>query len=214
MSAFTWPSITSTDPQVKPLRSTVDSRTGRGYALAKRTLDLFASFFLMLLFAPLFGLIGILVRLDSPGPAVFVQKRVGRDGELFDIYKFRSMHTNAPKYGMSPSTSSDPRVTRIGRFLRATSLDELPQLANVLLGNMSLVGPRPEMPFIVEGYNVAQRQRLQVLPGMTGPWQLSPCRVFPIHQNLHYDLWYIENRTLSLDLLILARTLFAMRGGL
>lgn len=185
------------------------------YAVAKRMGDIVGACLLLVLLAPLFLLIAILIRLDSHGPALFVQKRVGRNGELFNMYKFRSMHTDARRYAFSPTESSDPRITRVGRLLRKVSLDELPQLINVLLGNMSLVGPRPEMPFVVERYNVQQRQRLQVSPGITGLWQLSADRAYPIHQNIHYDLYYIRNRTLFMDMAILIHTLlFAMRGGI
>jgi lipopolysaccharide/colanic/teichoic acid biosynthesis glycosyltransferase len=157
--------------------------------------------------------IALLIRLDSSGPAVFVQKRVGLNGRLFDIYKFRSMYIDVPRYDLSPATSDDRRITRIGRLLRRTSLDELPQLVNVLLGDMSLVGPRPEMPFVVEFYNSRQRQRLQVTPGITGLWQLSADRVFQIHENIEYDLYYIRNRSIFIDTAILVHTLFvAMRG--
>ena len=185
------------------------------YAASKRTADLVISSLLLIVSAPLLALVAILIRLDSPGPALFIQKRVGRNGELFDIYKFRSMFAGSARYERSPTTSRDPRITRIGRLLRRTSLDELPQLLNVLLGNMSLVGPRPEMPFIVRGYSEQQRQRLSVTPGITGLWQLSPCRSFPIHQNIQYDLYYIRTRTFRMDSAILLRTLFlTMRRGI
>lgn len=184
------------------------------YNIAKRVVDLAISSLLLVLFAPMLFLIALLIRLDSPGPALFVQDRVGRDGELFKLYKFRSMHKGTPPYGLCPTTPLDPRITRIGKFLRRTSLDELPQLINVLLGDMSLVGPRPEMPFIVQLYNSEQRQRLQVIPGITGLWQLSADRAFPIHQNIQYDLYYIRNRGFFVDIAILIHTLFfAMRGG-
>jgi exopolysaccharide biosynthesis polyprenyl glycosylphosphotransferase len=185
------------------------------YAVVKRIADLVCSSILLLLLAPLLALIAILVHLDSPGPALFVQKRVGLNGALFEMYKFRSMFVDAAKYALSPTSSSDPRITRIGRFLRRASLDELPQLINVFMGTMSLVGPRPEMPFIVEGYDARQRQRLMVIPGITGPWQLSADRAFPIHSNIEYDLYYIRNRTLLMDIAILIHTLFfAIRGGI
>jgi exopolysaccharide biosynthesis polyprenyl glycosylphosphotransferase len=185
------------------------------YAIAKRTVDLIVSSMLLVLVAPLLLLIAILVRFDSPGPALFIQKRVGRNGELFDIYKFRSMFASAPKYDFSPSTSYDPRITRIGRFIRQTSLDELPQLINVFLGNMSLVGPRPEMPFIVQDYSSELRQRLQVVPGVTGLWQISADRAFQIHENVQYDLYYLRNRGFFLDIAILIHTLFfAIRRGI
>jgi lipopolysaccharide/colanic/teichoic acid biosynthesis glycosyltransferase len=131
------------------------------------------------------------------------------------MYKFRSMDTRVPKYELSPTTPKDPRITRIGRILRRTSLDELPQLMNVLRGDMSLVGPRPEMPFIVERYDAQQRQRLQVIPGITGLWQLSADRSFPIHHNIQYDLYYIRNRSFPMDVAILIHTLsLALHGGI
>jgi len=142
-----------------------------------------------------------------------MQQRVGQKGKLFMLYKLRTMHIDAPPYAYSPKTSADPRITSLGQFLRRTSLDELPQLLNVIKGEMSLVGPRPEMPFIVEQYNWLQRQRLQVKPGITGLWQLSADRNFLMHENIEYDLYYIRNRNFSMDLAILLHTfVFAARG--
>ena len=141
--------------------SAVDPIAPLHYVFAKRMADAIASSLLLVLLSPIFFLIAMLIWLDLPGPIFFVQKRVGRNGELFDMYKFRSMHTTAPRYDLSPTQSCDTRITAIGRFLRRSSLDELPQLINVFLGSMSLVGPRPEMPFIVRRYNSRQRQRLQ-----------------------------------------------------
>lgn len=163
------------------------------YDFGKRLLDLVGSSVLMLLFAPLAALIAGLVKLSSPGPIFFRQERVGEEGLLFLIYKFRSMYVDAPTYGFSPTAGKDPRVTPVGRFLRRTSLDELPQLINVWLGQMSLVGPRPEMPFIVEGYTPLQQQRLAVKPGITGLWQISADRAFLIHENMEYDVYYIPD---------------------
>jgi len=184
------------------------------YAFTKRVLDIAVSSILLVVLSPAFIVIVLLIRLTSPGPALFVQRRVGRAGKLFNMYKFRSMSSRARKYECSPKISSDPRITRVGRLLRLTSLDELPQLMNVFLGQMSLVGPRPEMPFIVRRYSEYQRRRLQVTPGITGLWQLSQDRAFPIHENLHHDLSYIRNRTLCMDLAILIHTLFfSMCGG-
>jgi len=183
------------------------------YALAKRPFDLIGSLALIALTAPIWLMIAIAIRLDSKGPILFSQKRVGVKGRNFDVFKFRSMYVDAPKYGYSPKDSIDPRITRVGRFLRRTSLDELPQLLNVLRGEMSLVGPRPEMPFIVENYSALQRQRLQVTPGITGLWQLSADRSELIHENIQYDLYYIHHRNLFMDCAILIHTLlFAMRG--
>jgi len=195
--------------------STVELVAPWHYAVAKRAADMVLSALLLVLLAPVLLLIALWIRLDSPGPSLFVQKRVGRGGKLFNMYKFRSMYADAPRYEFSPTQSSDPRITRIGNFLRKNSLDELPQLVNVFLGNMSLVGPRPEMPFIVQSYKSHHRQRLQVTPGITGLWQLSADRAFPIHENIHHDLYYIRNRNFAMDLAILVRTLFfAMHRGI
>ena len=191
---------------------TIEPVAPRHYAVSKRAADLVVSSILLVLSSPLLFLIALLIRRDSPGPALFVQKRAGRNGELFDMYKFRSMYADAPRYDCSPTTSFDPRITRIGRFLRRASLDELPQLINVLLGNMSMVGPRPEMPFLVQRYNSRHRRRLQVIPGITGLWQLSTDRAFPIHENIQHDVYYIRNHSFFMDMSILIRTLFLAMG--
>jgi exopolysaccharide biosynthesis polyprenyl glycosylphosphotransferase len=166
--------------------------------VAKCAMDLAISALLLVLLTPLFAVVASLVKMSSPGPALFRQERVGKDGRLFSICKFRTMYCDAPQYSCSPGAGDDPRVTPFGRFLRRTSLDELPQLLNVLLGHMSLVGPRPEMPFIVEQYTPLQRRRLSVKPGITGLWQLSADRSFPIHENIEYDLYYLTNNPLFL----------------
>ncbi len=183
------------------------------YEAAKRVLDLVAALVLMIATAPLWVLVAMLIRLESAGPVFFQQERVGQNGKHFRMYKFRSMKVDAPKYDFHPTGACDPRVTRVGRWLRRTSLDELPQLINVLRGDMSLVGPRPEMPFIVRQYTEQHRQRLQVKPGITGLWQLSADRAFLIHENIQYDLYYIHNQNFFMDLAILLHTLvFAMKG--
>jgi lipopolysaccharide/colanic/teichoic acid biosynthesis glycosyltransferase len=184
-----------------------------GYALVKRIWDVVASLIMLGLLSPLLLLISILIRIESPGPALFRQRRIGKDGAEFLLWKFRSMHTSAPKYAPSPTSNLDPRLTRIGRLIRRISLDELPQLLNVLAGEMSLVGPRPEMPFIVDRYTSFERLRLAVKPGITGLWQVSPARAFPIHENLQYDLHYIRNQNLLLDFFILLRTVAAVIRG-
>ena len=185
----------------------------RLYEVAKRIFDLGAAFALLVFTLPLWAVLAALIRWESKGSALFHQKRVGQAGKWFDLYKFRTMYVDAPKYGLHPTGTHDPRVTHVGRWLRRTSLDELPQLINVLKGDMSLVGPRPEMPFIVERYNDRHRQRLQVIPGLTGLWQLSADRAFLIHENIQYDLYYIRNRNFFMDLAILLHTaVFAMRG--
>jgi exopolysaccharide biosynthesis polyprenyl glycosylphosphotransferase len=163
--------------------------TKLGYETAKRVFDFVCVLGLMLVTAPVWAVIAALIRRDSPGPIFFKQTRVGLQGRMFRMYKFRSMYVNAPQYDFHPTDANDPRITRMGRWLRRTSLDELPQLLNILKGEMSLVGPRPEMPFIVERYNKGHQQRLKVIPGLTGLWQLSADRAFLIHENIHYDLY-------------------------
>jgi exopolysaccharide biosynthesis polyprenyl glycosylphosphotransferase len=183
------------------------------YDLAKRALDLAVAVTALTILSPLFALLALAVLLDSRGPIIFKQQRVGRNGRLFEIYKFRTMRIDAPTYQFSPTTIGDWRITRVGRFLRKVSLDELPQIFNVIRGDMSLVGPRPEMPFIVETYGARERLRLSVLPGITGLWQLSADRAFLIHENPQYDLYYIRNRGFFMDLAILLHTLaFAIKG--
>jgi exopolysaccharide biosynthesis polyprenyl glycosylphosphotransferase len=179
----------------------------------KRAIDVVGAITALAAFAPLLAVLAVLVKLSSSGPVLFQQERVGKSGRRFAIYKFRTMYHDVPAYGYSPTAGEDPRVTRIGRILRRTSLDELPQLLNVLLGQMSLVGPRPEMPFIAERYDALQRQRLSVKPGMTCLWQLSADRAFLIHENLEYDLYYVRYRSLFMDIAILLHTvIFAARG--
>jgi exopolysaccharide biosynthesis polyprenyl glycosylphosphotransferase len=187
----------------------------------KRSIDVSLSALLLAVCAPLMALIALGVRLDSPGPILYRAARVGKGGRIFTMYKFRTMHDGAT----TPATSetdqfgqpvykvpSDPRVTRFGKLLRRTSMDELPQLLNVLRGDMSLVGPRPEQPFIVQSYQPWQRRRLEVRPGITGWWQVNG-RDLPMHWHTDYDLYYIYNYSLTLDIKILARTLWTVIHG-
>lgn len=158
------------------------------------------------LLSPVMIGVALLIRLDDGGPVLFRQTRIGANGRQFAILKFRSMRADAPKYGESPREKRDPRITRIGRVIRKLSLDELPQLINVLRGEMRLVGPRPEMPFICEGYTPRQRKRLEVPPGLTGLWQISPHRNDPIHDHVEYDLAYRHARSPILDAAIIIAT--------
>ena len=182
--------------------------------LLKRGMDVAGSCLLLVILAPFLALVALLVKLDSTGPAIFRQTRIGKDGEPFELWKFRSMRADAPPYERSPVSTSDPRLTAIGRVLRRLSVDEFPQLINVLKGEMSLVGPRPEMPFIVEKYGALERQRLRAKPGITGLWQISPARAMPIHENVGYDLFYIEHRSVLMDCSILLRTVTAVIRGI
>lgn len=185
----------------------------RAYLATKRAIDLAGAAALLLVSAPALAVGALLVKLTSPGPVFFRQDRIGRGGEPFVIWKLRTMRTDAPKYAYHPGERDDPRITPVGRWLRRLSIDELPQLWNVLRGEMSLVGPRPEMPFIVAEYGDIERQRLTVKPGVTGLWQISADRAFRIHDNIHYDVYYVENRSLTLDLAILVMTPFALLPG-
>jgi exopolysaccharide biosynthesis polyprenyl glycosylphosphotransferase len=183
------------------------------YRVTKRLMDLTLGTLLLILSAPLMAVIAFVIWKTDGAPALFTQDRVGQGGKRFRIFKFRTMYRDAAAYAPTPRDQNDPRVTPVGRFLRRTSLDELPQLLNVLRGEMSLVGPRPEMPFIVAQYTAAQRERLAAKPGLTGLWQISADRAFEIHENIDYDLYYIRNRSILLDLVILLHTLiFAIRG--
>jgi lipopolysaccharide/colanic/teichoic acid biosynthesis glycosyltransferase len=168
---------------------------------------------LLVVLLPLCLLVAALIKFDTAGPVFFRHHRIGRSGRQFVLWKFRSMRTDAPSYEISPHNVADMRLTRVGRLIRRLSIDELPQLINVLRGEMSLVGPRPEMPFIVDQYRPFERERLAAKPGITGLWQISPARAFPIHENLQYDLHYISNQNILLDCAILLRTLAAVVRG-
>ncbi len=181
--------------------------------VSKRCFDLVAASLLILMLSPILAAIALIVKLTSKGPVFFIQKRVGQKGRRFLFYKFRSMKVDSPVYAVTPKDKLDPRITPIGRFLRRSSLDELPQLFNVIKGEMSLVGPRPEMPFIVDHYNELHKQRLNVKPGITGLWQISADRKIAIHENMDYDMYYINNQSFLLDIVILAKTISSCLKG-
>jgi len=192
--------------------------------LVKRVFDIAVALIGLIVLAPVFVVIAILIKLDSSGPAIFRGKRVGQHGKIFYMLKFRSMVVDAPQKGPTITSKDDPRVTRIGRFLRKTKLDELPGLVNVLKGEMSLVGPRPEVPTWVERYTPQQRAVLNVKPGMTGLVQIKyrneeellsganlEAEYYKImNDKLNIDLDYVENRSFGLDLYILAKTAAAL----
>jgi len=192
--------------------------------LIKRGFDLLVGGLLFLGSLPAMTLIAVLIRLDSHGPVLFRQSRVGENGRLFGMLKFRTMFARAPGDGpMAPQPTAepqiphkrkdDPRVTRLGRLLRRYSLDELPQLLNVLHGDMSLVGPRPEMPWLVDQYQSWQRQRFAVPQGLTGWWQINGRSDKPMHLHTEDDLYYVYNYSIWLDLWILLRTPFSVISG-
>jgi len=199
--------------------------TIRGFNLAtKRTLDVVVAAALLLLFSPVWLAIALAIKLDSPGPVLFWQKRLGKDGRPFAVYKFRSMRVGAEAEreqlrdlnesdGPLFKIRNDPRLTKVGRLLRRLSVDEVPQILNVLRGEMSLVGPRPPTPDEVEQYEPWQRRRLEVMPGMTGLWQVSGRSELPFDEMMMLDIYYIDNWSVSLDLQILLRTLPAVLSG-
>ena len=174
--------------------------------VCKRMIDIVASAAGLVAVSPLVLVLVILVRRQSPGPAIFRQERAGRDMTPFTLYKFRTMRTDADPFGVSPTGGDDPRLTRIGRWLRETSLDELPQLWNVLRGDMSLVGPRPLYMSQAREFNDRQRRRLEVKPGLTGMAQVSGRGNLPHDETLELDVQYVENAGFRLDLKIIFRT--------
>jgi exopolysaccharide biosynthesis polyprenyl glycosylphosphotransferase len=187
--------------------------------IVKRTFDLLFAFLILLLTSPIIGLIVILIKLDSRGPIFYLQERIGLDGEVFTVIKFRSMRTDAERTtGPVWSQKNDPRTTALGRFLRRFSLDELPQLINVLRGDMSIVGPRPERPYFVEKFkNQVPRylERHRVKTGMTGWAQVNGLRGnASIAERTNYDIYYIEHWSLVFDLKIILKTIHAVLFGM
>ncbi len=182
------------------------------YEIAKRVLDVAISAVALVALSPLLALIAAAVRHGSPGPIFFAHDRVGRHGRRFRILKFRTMRCDSNAYAPTPRDDHDPRLTKIGRYLRNHGLDELPQLINVLKGDMSLVGPRPEMPHIVQRYNAVQRRRLCVPQGITGLWQVEAPHDVPIHEHIEFDLQYIERRSLMFDFGLMVRTVPILFG--
>jgi exopolysaccharide biosynthesis polyprenyl glycosylphosphotransferase len=180
------------------------------YAPLKRVIDVAGALVGLVLTAPLLLWCALRTMQTSPGPPFIAQERIGHHGARFHMYKFRTMWNDVDHHAVAPVDGSDPRITEYGRWLRGTSIDELPQLINVLKGEMSLVGPRPEMPFIAETYDDWQRRRLSVKPGITGLWQILGRKDLPMHANLQYDFYYIRSRSLTLDISILLRTIGAV----
>jgi undecaprenyl phosphate N,N'-diacetylbacillosamine 1-phosphate transferase len=174
----------------------------------KRAADVLLSGVAMAASFPLWLAIAILVKVESKGPVFFVQKRVGKDGKRFRAYKFRTMIEGAANQGAGHliEGEDDPRITRVGRFLRSWGLDELPQFINILKGDMSVVGPRPTLPYQVEQYDDFQRRRLEVRPGVTGWAQIHGRNLLSWPERIEYDVWYVDNWSLALDAEIILKT--------
>jgi exopolysaccharide biosynthesis polyprenyl glycosylphosphotransferase len=218
-------------PMIRLFREPLSS----GSRLLKRTFDILISAASITFLFPIWLLIALLIKLDSKGPIFYTQERVGMDGRLFLVFKFRTMKAGADSEthrqyqkafiegraeanlgdGGKPTYKllADPRITRVGKLLRRTSLDEVPQLLNVLMGDMSVVGPRPPIPYEVEAYELWHRKRLDMKPGLTGLWQVSGRNRLPFEEMVRLDLFYIENWSLLLDLKIILRTGLVMIGG-
>lgn len=189
-----------------------------GYRVCKRIFDIIASVIGLIILSPVFLIVAVAIKLDDGGPVFYDQIRVGRNGKKFKMFKFRSMRVNAEDEieklqkhsevdGAMFKMRNDPRVTRVGRFIRKTSIDEFPQLINVLIGQMSIVGPRPPLPREVKNYTEYDKQRLYVKPGCTGLWQVTARNSVGFQEMVNIDLDYIQNRSIWLDLKIIFKTI-------
>ncbi|KAA0958665.1 sugar transferase [Planococcus kocurii] len=203
----------------------VKTNTSNGYLYTKRFLDIAGSLVGLIMLMPLFLLIGLLIKMEDPrGPVFFKQKRVGKHGETFDMYKFRSMVCNAEDLKASLQQQneasgpvfkikSDPRITKIGKFIRKTSIDELPQLVNVLNGDMTVVGPRPALPDEVAQYTNYEKQRISVTPGLTCFWQVNGRSNISFQEWVEMDLEYIRTRNTTMDIKLIFKTILVLFGS-
>ncbi len=191
------------------------------YRVSKRTFDLAVASVALVLLVPIIPVIAAMIRLDSPGPVLFKQDRLGKNGRVFKFYKFRSMHIDAERHkqeveslneqdGPVFKVRSDPRITSVGKFLRRSSLDEIPQILNVFRGEMTVVGPRPPLPSEVEHYQPWHRKRLEVRPGITCLWQISGRSHLSFNEWMRLDMEYLKQRSFRTDLLILLKTIPAV----
>ena len=182
------------------------------YGFVKRSLDVFLSLGMLLLLSPVLLLAAVAVKLSGKGSVIFRQERAGHNGTPFTLYKFRTMRPDVDPFGASPKSGADPRLTRVGRILREASLDELPQLVNVLKGQMSMVGPRPLYVAQIAEWNEDQKRRLQVKPGLTGLAQISGRGALTREQKLDLDVQYVDNRGFWLDARIMIATIGSIFG--
>ena len=178
--------------------------------MIKRAFDIIFSITVLIILSPLFLLIALLIKLGSKGPVIFRHKRIGLNGKEFFVYKFRTMVENAPKIGPGLTEKNDPRITDFGRFLRNSSIDELPQLINIIKGEMSMVGPRPEIPEEVAKYSVFQKQVLKVKPGLTGLPQVNGRATLSIPKKLRLDVYYVNHQNFWLDIGIILKTIIVV----
>ena len=201
----------------------IDENRKRIYEISKRAIDIIGAGSGLLLLSPVIAIVACAVKFTSKGPIFFSQKRVGKNGQLFDMYKFRSMVVNAEELkeklanqnemsGPMFKMKDDPRVTKVGKFIRKTSLDELPQLWNVLKGDMSLVGPRPSLPKEVKQFEEWMYKRLTVKPGLTCYWQVSGRNNIDFEDWMKLDISYVEDRNLWIDIKLIFKTVFVLFG--
>ena len=221
----------STHQQIEPKQQVPFAREPRavdfeirhslGYGVSKRLFDLSVSLFGLVLLLPVIPILAIMIKLDSPGPVLFKQDRVGCGGQIFKFYKFRSMYRQAEQEkkklqamneqdGPIFKVRSDPRITSVGGFLRRSSLDEIPQVFNVIKGDMSIVGPRPPLPSEVEHYQPWHRRRLEVVPGITCLWQISGRSHLSFNEWMRLDMEYLKYRSFKTDLMIFLKTIPAV----
>ncbi|MDB1947994.1 sugar transferase [Clostridium tertium] len=193
------------------------------YNLLKRIIDIIGSLIGLILLSPILIIVGILIKFESKGPIVFTQKRVGKDGKEFDMYKLRSMVVNAEEIkeklkeqnemsGPMFKMKDDPRITKVGKFIRKTSIDELPQLVNILKGDMSLVGPRPSLPNEVKEFETWMLKRLNVKPGLTCYWQVMGRNNIDFEDWMKLDVKYVNERSFWLDIKLIFKTVFVLFG--
>ena len=206
------------------INSSVEIRkTHRGYEFTKRAIDFFGAIIGLTLLSPIILLVAIAIKLESKGPIIFVQTRVGINGKCFKMYKFRSMIENAEELksklieknemsGPMFKIKNDPRITKIGKFIRKTSIDELPQLINVIKGEMSLVGPRPSLPEEVDKFDDWMYERLSVKPGLTCYWQVSGRNNIDFYEWMKLDIKYVRERNLLIDIKLILKTCFVLFG--
>lgn len=199
------------------------SKKAQGYLIAKRITDLLLSSIALIILSPILLIVAIAIKIDSKGPIIFKQDRVGKDGRIFGMYKLRSMVINAEELkskledqnemsGPMFKMKDDPRITRIGKFIRKTSIDELPQLVNVIKGEMSLVGPRPSLPREVEQFKPWMKERLLVKPGITCFWQVSGRNNIPFEEWMRLDVKYVKEMNYWLDIKLIFKTFFVLFG--
>ena len=192
--------------------SNVANKASALYSISKRTMDIVSSLVGLILLSPLFLLVAILIKLDSKGPIIFKQIRIGKNSKPFYIYKFRSMKIDAPNLSTEEFINASDFTTKVGKFIRKTSIDELPQLVNILKGDMTLVGPRPPLVCEVDNYGDYEMQRLTVKPGLTCYWQIGGRNSIDFKKWVELDLKYIEERNIFVDIKIIFKTFFVLFG--